>query len=79
MALYYNLTWQDIAQDSRAQSLGLNMTEDLFDDRVSIYLTTDAIISRINKLLSDNLGLTYATAFELHTRKFPNLDEYLIF
>jgi len=76
MALAFNLTWQDTTKDSQAESLGFDMGEDLFDDRVWIYLTPDAIKRRLNKLMYDNLGLAYATAYELHMRNFSSLDDF---
>jgi len=75
MALYYKLSWQDIDKDSHAQSLGLDMAEDLFRDRVWIYLTTAAITARLNKVRSFNPGLAYGTALELYMRELPNIDD----
>ena len=75
MALAFILTWQDIGQDSQAQSLGLDMAEDLFDDKVWIYMTTAAITGKLNKVSSSSPGRAYGTALDLYMRKFPNLDE----
>ena len=74
MALYYNHTWTDTTQDYRAKSLSLEMAEDLFDDKVWIYLTTAAIVRKLNKLCNENLGTAYATAYSLHSGKCSNLS-----
>jgi len=75
MALALHFTWQVVAEDSRAQNLGVEMDEDLFDERPGIYMSTATIKCKLNKLSPDSPGLAFGRVLDRHLRKHPNLGE----